>query len=206
MFRNNPERGRYHSDWCSMLYPRLKLAHTLLRDDGVIFVSIDDNEVHNLRKMMDEIFGEENFVANILWQKKTSPDARMIFSDAHDHILLYCKNFDNLRGTIQALPLDEERIKNYSNPDNDPRGNWASVDLTGQTGRAPKSQFYTITSPNGKKFPPPEGRCWALSETTFLELLADNRIWFGKNGVSRPRLKKFVTIQPPKTILASINR
>lgn len=187
----NPETaGRYHSDWLSMMYPRLKLARNLLKDDGVIFISIDDNEVHNLRKICDEIFGETNFTANILWQKKTSPDARMNISPAHDHILVYSKNYDS---PLNYLPLDENRRDSFSNPDNDPRGDWASVDLTGQTGRAPKSQFYTITTPSGVKMPPPEGRCWALAERTFYELQRDNRIWFGKDGSNRPRLKKFLS-------------
>lgn len=187
----NPETaGRYHSDWLSMMYPRLKLARNLLQDDGMIYISIDDNEVHNLRKLCDEIFGETNFIANVLWQKKTSPDARMNISPAHDHIIVYSKNYDS---PLNYLPLDENRRSSFSNPDNDPRGDWASVDLTGQTGRAPKSQFYTITTPSGIKMPPPEGRCWALAEKTFHELQADNRIWFGKDGSNRPRLKKFLS-------------
>lgn len=187
----NPETaGRYHSDWLSMMYPRLKLARNLLKDQGMIYISIDDHEVHNLRKLCDEIFGEYNFIANILWQKKTSPDARMNISPAHDHILVYSKNSES---PLNFLPFDESRKDSFLNPDNDPRGEWASVDLTGQTGRAPKSQFYTISSPSGLKMPPPEGRCWALAEKTFYELLADNRIWFGKDGSSRPRLKKFLS-------------
>nr|WP_315424664.1 site-specific DNA-methyltransferase [uncultured Pedobacter sp.] len=187
----NPEtNGRYHSDWLSMMYPRLKLARNLLTEDGVIFISIDDNEVHNLRKICDEVFGEGNFVANILWQKKTSPDARMNISSAHDHILVYSKTFDF---NFNYLPFDESRKNSFSNPDNDPRGDWASVDLTGQTGRAPKSQFYTITTPSGIEMPPPEGRCWALAERTFYQLQEDNRIWFGKDGSNRPRLKKFLS-------------
>lgn len=187
----NPETaGRYHSNWLSMMYPRLKLARNLLQDDGMIYISIDDNEIHNLRKLCDEIFGETNFIANILWQKKTSPDARMNISPAHDHILVYSKNYNS---PLNYLPLDEKRRKSFSNPDNDPRGDWASVDLTGQTGRAPKSQFYSITTPSGIQMPPPEGRCWALAERTFHELQADNRIWFGKDGSNRPRLKKFLT-------------
>lgn len=192
LFQNTESNGRFHSDWLTMMYSRIKIAKNLLCEDGVIFISIDDNEVHNLRKICDEIFGEVNFVANIVWQKKTSPDARTVFSSAHDHIIVYAKNIDVIRDTILPLPFDDERIESYSNPDNDPRGPWASVDLTGQVGRAPKSQFYTIKSPTGKLFPPPEGRCWALSEKTFYELLADNRIWFGKDGNSRPRLKKFL--------------
>jgi adenine-specific DNA-methyltransferase len=188
----NPETaGRFHSDWLSMMYPRLKLARNLLTEDGVIFISIDDNEVHNLRKLCDEIFGEGNFIANVLWQKKTSPDARMNISSAHDHVIVYGKVAEKV--LFNYLPFEGARINSFSNPDNDPRGDWASVDMTGQTGRAPKTQFYTIVTPSGIKMPPPDGRCWALAERTFYELLDDNRIWFGKDGTNRPRLKKFLT-------------
>lgn len=188
---NLESNGRFHSDWLSMMYSRLKLARNLLKDNGVIFISIDDGEIHNLKKLCDEIFGSENFLANIVWQKKTSPDARMNISPAHDHILLYAKQIE--LAWLNFLPLEESRKKSFTNPDNDPRGDWASVDLTGQTGRAPKSQFYTIKTPSGLEMPPPEGRCWALAERTFNELLEDNRIWFGKDGSNRPRLKKFLS-------------
>ena len=188
---NNESNGRFHSDWLSMMYPRLKLARNLLRDDGVIFISIDDSEQANLKRICDEIFGEHNFLANIVWQKKTSPDARMNISAAHDHILLYSKTTDQV--FLKYLSFDEERAKSFSNPDNDPRGKWASVDLTGQTGRAPKSQFYSMKTPSGIEMPPPEGRCWALAEATFIALVNDNRIWFGANGSNRPRLKKFLS-------------
>lgn len=191
LIANTESNGRFHSDWLSMIYPRIKLAKNLLADDGLIFISIDDGEVHNLRKICDEIFGEQNFIANIVWQKKTSPDARMAISAAHDHILLYAKNAEVM--SLAYLPIDDERRKSFSNPDSDPRGDWASVDLTGQTGRAPKSQFYSIKTPSGLEMPPPEGRCWALAESTFLELQRDNRIWFGANGSNRPRLKKFLS-------------
>ncbi|QWD20226.1 site-specific DNA-methyltransferase [Polynucleobacter paneuropaeus] len=191
LIANTESNGRFHSDWLSMIYPRIRLAKNILADDGLIFISIDDGEVHNLRKICDEIFGEQNFIANIVWQKKTSPDARMVISAAHDHILLYAKNAE--KASLSYLPIDEERRKSFSNPDSDPRGDWASVDLTGQTGRAPKSQFYSIKTPTGAEMPPPEGRCWAMAESTFLELQRDNRIWFGADGSNRPRLKKFLS-------------
>lgn len=191
LFANTEANGRFHSDWLTMIYPRIKLARNLLKEDGVIFISIDDGELENLKKICGEIFGEQNFIANIIWQKKTSPDARMNISAAHDHILVYAKNA--MLSELAYLPFEEERKKSFSNPDNDPRGDWASVDLTGQTGRAPKSQFYSITTPSGQEMPPPEGRCWALAESTFKSLVKDNRIWFGKNGDNRPRLKKFLS-------------
>ena len=190
---NTESNGRFHTDWLNMIYPRLKLARDLLTDDGVIFISIDDGEVDNLRKMCDEIFGASNFVANIIWQKKTSSDARMDISAAHDYILCFTKNRNLEKYLFNYLPYDEERLSNYTNPDNDPRGDWASVDITGQTGRAPKSQFYEIITPSGMKYFPPEGRCWAMAQNTFEQLYKDNRLWFGSEGKNRPRLKKFLS-------------
>ena len=146
-----------------MMYPRLKLARNILRDDGVIFISIDDNEVANLRKLCDEIFGEENFIATAIWQKRTSPDARYNLGAAHDYILIFIKNSNYIKTALNKLPISEERKSQYKNPDNDPKGLWASVDLTGQTGHATANQFYEIKSPSGEIYLPPEGRCWALA-------------------------------------------
>lgn len=193
MFKNTDTNGRFHSDWCSMIYSRLLLARNLLSDDGVIFISIDDVEINNLRKICDEIFGSSNFVANIIWQKKTSSDARMDISAAHDYILCFAKKRNHDKYIFNYLPYDGERLASYTNPDNDPRGVWASVDITGQTGRAPKSQFYEITTPSGEKYIPPEGRCWAMAQNTFEQLYKDNRLWFGSDGKNRPRLKKFLS-------------
>ena len=192
MVTNTESNGRFHTDWLNMIYPRLRLAKDLLTEDGIIFISIDDGEVGNLRKVCDEVFSTKNFLANLIWQKKTSPDARMDISAAHDYILIYAKNIPEHGFLLNSLPYDESRISSYTNPDNDPRGPWASVDITGQTGRAPKSQFYEITTPSGKKYFPPEGRCWAMAESTFNTLYADNRLWFGENGDNRPRQKKFL--------------
>lgn len=189
---NTETGGRYHSNWLSMMYPRLFLARNLLREDGVIFVSIDDNEVHNLRALMNEIFGEENFVASIIWQKRTSPDGRLNLGAAHDYIIVY-KIQPEIEGVISLLPLSEQRKLDYTNPDNDKNGAWASVDLTGQIGHATPSQFYEIETPSGVKYPPPDGRCWAISESSYLELENKGRIWFGKNGDARPRLKRYLS-------------
>ena len=164
-----------------------------LHGKAVIFINIDDVEVAQLRKICDEVFGESNFIASIVWQKKTSPDARMDISPAHDYLVVYAKNAVQKKHLLSSLPYDEDRLVSYKNPDNDPRGAWASVDITGQTGRAPKSQFYEITTPSGKKYFPPEGRCWAMAENTFNELYSDNRLWFGENGDNRPRIKKFIS-------------
>ena len=180
-----------HDKWLCMMYPRLKLLQQFLRDDGIIFVNIDDNEQSNLCFLLDEIYGKPNFKANVIWQKRTSPDARANLSPAHDYILVYSKTPITANKLFNLIPLSGTRVANYKNPDNDPRGPWASVDLTGQTGHATSEQFYNIISPSGKVFPPPDGRCWAMAESTITQLISDNRIWFGVNGTSRPRLKKF---------------
>lgn len=189
----NPEsNGRFHSDWLSMMYPRLKLARNLLSDDGVIFISIDDNEQANLKRLCDEVFGEDNFVASVVWQKRTSPDARCNLSAAHDYVLVFSKDA-TYPNSLNKLPITEDRKSQYTNSDNDPRGAWASVDLTGQTGHATSSQFYEIKTPSGEKYLPPEGRCWAIAEATFNKLNEDGRIWFGLQKNSRPRLKKYLS-------------
>lgn len=181
-----------HSQWLSMMWPRLVLLRELLAEDGSIWVTIDDNEAHYLKVLMDEAFGRGNFVANVVWQKRTSSDNRLRLGDAHDHILVFKKN-GNAKEFFNQLPINIERAKDFKNPDHDPRGAWASTDFTGQTGHATPSQFYTVLSPNGTAHPPPEGRCWALAESTFLKLIADNRVWFGKDGTARPRLKRYLS-------------
>lgn len=190
---NSDANGRFHSNWLDMMYSRLLVARNLLRSDGVIFMSIDDHEIQHLRKISDEVFGEGNFVANIVWQKRTSPDARCNLGAAHDYIVVYAKDKDLLKPTLNLIELTEERAAEYKNPDNDPRGRWASVDITGQTGHATASQFYTITTPSGKEYKPTAGRCWALAKDTFDSLVKDNRIWFGSNGSSIPRKKVFLS-------------
>ena len=187
----NPEsNGRFHSDWCSMMYPRLKLARNLLRDDGVLFMSIDDNEVVNARKLCDEVFGEANFVAQLIWQRAFSPknDARFV-SNSHDYVVMYVKSIDEF--TIGRLPRTEEANARYSNPDNDPRGVWMSSDMSVKTYNAESD--YPITLPSGRIVEPPTGRCWRLSKNAFLERLKDNRIWFGPDGDGTPRMKRFLS-------------
>ena len=193
LFENTESNGRFHSDWCSMMYSRLMVARNLLSDDGAVFISIDDNEINNLIQICNEVFGESNFYANIVWQKRTSPDARFNLGAAHDYICVYAKNWEMLRNTLHKEPLSEDRSSQYKNPDNDPRGVWASVDITGQTGHATASQYYEIMTPAGIKMKPPLGRCWALSQNTFQALVQDGRIWFGEDGTSRPRQKKFLS-------------
>ncbi|WP_292257505.1 site-specific DNA-methyltransferase [Marinospirillum sp.] len=189
---NTANEGRFHTKWLNMMYPRLYLARNLLREDGVIFISIDDNEVENLRRICNEIFGEENFIATIIWQKRTSPDSRFNLGAAHDYVLVYGRS-ELGQQLLKKLPLSNTRSSEYKNRDNDPRGPWASVDLTGQTGHATKDQFFDVVTPSGMSYPPPDGRCWALAKKTYDELYTDNRLWFGKDGNSRPRLKKFLS-------------
>lgn len=180
-----------HDKWLCMMYPRLKLLHKLLAEDGAIFISIDDNEQASLKLVLDEIYGPGNFVANIIWQKRTSPDARKNLGPAHDYIVAYAKKKALFK--MNLVELSGERAKAYKNPDNDPRGPWASVDMSGQTGHATENQFYAIPAPTGKFFKPTKGRCWAMAEDTFLGLIADKRVWFGAKGTARPRQKKFLS-------------
>lgn len=181
-----------HSQWLSMMYPRLQMLKDLLSEDGSIWITLDDNESHYLKVMCDEIFGRANFVANVVWQKRTSPDNRLRLGNAHDHILVYGKQ-TLIHQKFNQLEISEKRKKDFKNPDNDPKGAWASTDFTGMTGHATPSQFYTIVSPTGKEFPPPEGRCWAISEENFKKLIEKNQVWFGKDGNSRPRLKRYLS-------------
>jgi adenine-specific DNA-methyltransferase len=184
--------ARTHSGWLSFMYPRLLLAKDLLRDDGVIFISIDDNEQAQLKILCDEVFGQDSFVASIAWKKRSSPDARDTVGSVHDWLLCYVKDFSTIKTAIGKIPLSAERVDSFSNPDDDPRGPWASVDMTGMTGRATKEQFFTVTLPSGKEIKPPSGRSWGLIEKTFFELKADNRIWFGQSGNNVPRIKRFL--------------
>ena len=185
--------ARTHSGWLSFMYPRLLLAKDLLRDDGVIFISIDDNEQAQLKLLCDEVFGQENFVASIAWKKRSSPDARDTIGSVHDWILCYTKDSEKVKTAISKMPLSAQRVDAYVNPDSDERGDWASVDMTGMTGRATKDQYFSITLPSGRTIKPPEGRSWGLAERTFLELRADNRIWFGLKGDNVPRIKRFLS-------------
>ncbi|HCG20217.1 MAG TPA: site-specific DNA-methyltransferase [Verrucomicrobia bacterium] len=190
LFKNTDTNGRFHSDWCSMIYSRLMLARNLLSDDGAIFVSIDDNEQGNLKKCCDEVFGGQNFVAQLVWERAFSPknDARFI-SNSHDYVLMYARDITQF--VIGRLPRTEEANARYSNPDNDPRGVWMSSDISVKTYNAECD--YPITAPSGRVIEPPAGRCWRLSQKAFLERLQDNRIWFGPDGNGVPRIKRFLT-------------
>ena len=188
--KNMDSNGRFHSDWCSMIYSRLMVARTLLTEDGVIFISIDDNEVENLRKICDEVFGEGNFIAQLVWERAYSPknDAKFV-SNSHDYVLMVAKNSDEF--VIGRLDRTEEANARYSNPDNDPRGIWKPSDMSVKTYNAECD--YSITTPSGRVVEPPAGRCWSLSKKAFFERLQDNRIWFGSDGNSVPSIKRFLT-------------
>ena len=190
LFKNTDTNGRFHSDWCSMIYSRLMLARNLLTDDGVIFISIDDNEQDNLKKCSDEIFGASNFVAQLIWEKKFAPqnDDKYITA-VHDYILVYAKNKNMWSPKLQERGTDA--LQKFKNPDSDPRGVWTSGDLTSKT--KAQGHSYVITSPSGKEFYPPEGRQWAPAYETYLRLKADNRLWFGEHGDNVPRQKQFLS-------------
>ncbi|MCK9294165.1 MAG: site-specific DNA-methyltransferase [Desulfobulbaceae bacterium] len=187
--KNSEASGRFHTDWLNMMYPRLKLARTLLREDGVIFVSIDDHEVHHLRALMTEVFGDENFVATAIWEKADSPrNSARQFSEDHDFILIFSR-IPNW--APDRLPRTEAANSIYSNPDNDPRGEWLPGD---PYANKPYSKGkYTITGPTGRTFSPPPGRFWRISEEKLRELDTKGRIWWGPNGNARPSIKRYLT-------------
>jgi adenine-specific DNA-methyltransferase len=187
---NTETDGRFHSNWLNMMYSRLLIARQLLKEDGVIFISIDDNEVHHLRKLCDEVFGEENFISNVIWEKKFAPsnDAKW-FSDNHDHIIVYAKNKEIFRPNL--LERNKGAIARYKNNDNDERGVWVSGDMTVKTYNA--NYDFEITTPSGRKISPPKGICWRYSQEKVAELIKDNRVWFGSSGDNVPRVKRFLT-------------
>jgi adenine-specific DNA-methyltransferase len=185
-----------HDKWLCMIVPRIKILRDLLAEDGVIFISIDDNEQHRLRGILDEIFGEQNFIQNIIWQKKFSPqNDATYFSDNHDFLICYAKNKIEGEQTIgwqrNLIPRNVEQDTRYSNPDNDPRGVWISSDMTVKT--YSEEYDYEITTPSGKKIKPTRGRCWFTSKESFQKLVQDKRVWFGENGTNVPRIKKFLS-------------
>lgn len=187
---NTESNGRFHTDWLNMIYPRLKVARDLLTDDGAIFISIDDNEDENLRKICDEVFGEQNFVACVIWQRTYAPiSLKKYFSESHEYCLIYAKNI----GTFQMnlLPRTDKQNKDYKNPDNDPRGVWKVGNLT--VGPAVEKQVYEIIGPTGKKFLPPSGYCWRFTKDKFEQMRKDNRIWFGVDGNNSPVPKLFLS-------------
>ncbi|WP_411725372.1 site-specific DNA-methyltransferase [Methyloglobulus sp.] len=181
-----------HSVWLGTMYPRLELLRELLAEDGSIWVSIDDNEAHYLKVMMDEVFGRKNFVANAIWQKRISPDNRLRLGGAHDHIIVYCKS-PLTHQSFNQLEISESRKKDFKNPDNDQRGPWASTDCTAQAGHGTASQFYTLTTPAGRVIELPNNLCWRFTKERMEEEISAGRIWFGKDGVGVPRKKTYLS-------------
>ncbi|MGE0811464.1 MAG: site-specific DNA-methyltransferase [Immundisolibacter sp.] len=182
-----------HDRWLCMMYPRLVLLRQYLRNDGVIWVSIDDAAIHLLRALMDEVFGASKFVACNVWQKRYSRENREAIGDVHEYLLIYAMNPAKFKETRNKVPIDEKQAKVYRNPNNDPKGRWRPIPLTAQAGHATKDQFYEITSPSGKKFKPSPGRCWGLAEATFNKLRAEGRIYFGKKGDSQPNVIRYLS-------------
>ncbi len=180
-----------HTQWLALMWPRLELLRELLTEDGSIWVSIDDNEAHYLKVVMDEIVGRRNFVANVVWQKRTSPDFRAALGDGHENLLVCSKDASLFREKANLLPLSERQRREYKNPDKDPRGPWVSRDFSAQGYRP--NQMYKIVTPSGAEYYPPEGSCWKNIESVFLKQVEEGRFWFGKDGKGVPRRKNYLS-------------
>lgn len=181
-----------HSQWLSLIYPRLEILREFIRDDGSIWVSIDDSEGQYLKVMMDEIFGRKNFVASIVWQKRYSRENREAIGDVHEYLLVYSPKPDLFKKHRNAVPITGKQAKVYKNPNNDPKGRWRPIPMTAQEGHATPEQYYEVVTPTGKKLRPPKGRCWGLAEKTYLSLLSEGRIYFGKDGNSQPNTIRYL--------------
>jgi len=182
-----------HSQWLSLMYPRLELLRDLLAEDGSIWINIDDTQVHYLKVVMDEVFGRKNFVTTIVWQMRTSRENRRVFSNNHEYMLVYSRNPAMFATERNDLFLSDAVKARYKNPDNDPRGSWQSVSANAQAGHGTPDQFYTLVAPNGKLHDPPKGTCWRYTKKRFQEEIESGNIWFGKDGNGVPRIKKFLT-------------
>ena len=183
-----------HSLWLTLIRPRLEILWNLLhREEGSMWISIDDNEQAYMRVLCDELFGRHNFVAQIIWQKRYSRENREAIGDVHEYILVYAKSKEIFKAIRNLVPMSEEQAKVYKNPNNDPKGRWRPVPMTAQAGHATPEQFYSITAPGGKVYTPPAGRCWALSKSTFEQLLAERRIYFGKDNNSQPNTIRYLS-------------
>ena len=183
--------GLEHSIWLGLIRDRLEIIRNLMSDDGSLWITIDDNEAHYLKVLCDEIFGRSNFVANVVWQKRIQPDMRATIGAGHDHLLVFSKNYGIFRSILKQLPQSMEQISRYKNPDNDPKGAWMSADYMAKGFRP--NQMYEITTPSGKKYTPRPGSCWRNIESVYLDLVADGKIWFGKDGSSVPRRKTYLS-------------
>ncbi|MDE3236949.1 MAG: site-specific DNA-methyltransferase [Bacteroidota bacterium] len=182
-----------HDKWLCMMYPRLKLLHKLLHPQGVMFVSIDDNENSSLKQICNEIFGPNKFIATNVWQKRYSRENREAIGDVHEYIYVFSKDPKAFKEYRNLIPANEKQLKVYRNPNNDPNGRWRPIPMTAQAGHATKEQFYPITTPTGVVHYPPEGRCWGISETTYKDLLNKGRIYFGQTGDSQPNIIRYLS-------------
>ena len=182
-----------HSLWLSLMYPRLELLRELLAEDGSIWVSIDDNEAHYLKVMMDEVFGRKSFVASNVWQKRYSRENREAIGDVHEYLFVYAKHPDIFKKNRNLVLLTEQQAKVYRNPNNDPLGRWRPIPMTAQEGHATPDQFYEVITPSGKVHRPPEGRCWGVARATYEKLLLEGRIYFGKKGDAQPNIIRYLS-------------
>lgn len=183
-----------HTQWLGMMWPRLELLRDMISDSGSIWINIDKDEGHYLKVVMDEVFGRQNFIADVVWQKRTSPDFRVVLGDGHENIFVYAHSKARFTANANLLPLSERQRKEYKNPDNDPRGLWVSRDFSAQGYRP--NQMYEITTPGGAKYTPPEGSCWKNTEDSFLRQVAEGRFYFGRDGNGVPRRKNYLTEAP----------
>ncbi|QQO57106.1 MAG: site-specific DNA-methyltransferase [Thiohalocapsa sp. PB-PSB1] len=190
--------GLEHSIWLSLMRDRLEIIRRLLAEDGSLWITIDDNEAHYLKVLCDEVFGRDNFIANAIWEKRTSRENRRVFSFNHDHLLIYGKSKSVFAGIRNPLDLSEEVLSRYKNPDNDPRGPWQSVSANAQAGHGTPSQFYKLRLPSGREIDPPKGRCWLYTKERMHEEIQAGNIWFGKTGDNAPRVKMFLAEKAKK--------
>jgi adenine-specific DNA-methyltransferase len=195
---NNQEDWTHYADsqaqgeWLESIVAVANLLRPLLAAHGSLWVSIDDKEVHYLKVALDAVFGRDNFVTSIVWQQRTTRENRKVFSNNHEYVLVYARHLATFKKYRNGLPPDEAVLARYGNPDNDSRGPWQSVSLNAQAGHATASQFYEITAPTGRRHRPPKGRCWAFSEERMKREIAQNNIWFGRDGNGVPRQKRFL--------------
>lgn len=181
-----------HQAWLDEMTETLLNLKPFLTEDGSIWISIDDSEMHYLKIAADKVFGRHNFVTTIIWQQRTTRENRSVFSNNHEYILVYCINQTEFKKNRNLLPVTEDILKRYKNPDNDPRGDWQSVSANVQDGHAVPTQYYDIIAPNGKIHSPPNGRCWCYSKERMNNEILNNNIWFGRDGNGVPRIKKFL--------------
>ena len=187
------EDNNSHEEWISQMKATIELLRDFLKDDGSLWISIDDGEMHYLKILCDEIFGRKCFVTTIIWQQRNTRENRKAFSNNHEYLLVYSPNPEQFKKRRNLLPLTQEVLDRYSNPDNDPRGPWQSITANVQAGHAVPSQFYEIVAPNGKRHNPPQGRCWVYNEERMKREIAEGNIWFGSDGNGVPRIKKYIS-------------